>query len=247
MQAMERGAISENGYRWIPGVPGKACGSRWGALYAAFPCRILPPDHELITGTIRKIESRMSPGGIPVHTGWMKDGMWVAITLDNLAEALLLRNEGDAAARYLYATLNHGTPLFSWCEERGQPPGAKDCSGDRQHLWTPVAVGRFIRDALIMEDRDTLHLALGAARQWLGSGKPLGVANAPTHFGPVSYQAQYDAPEKRVNATVIFPAKPAMRGIRPRPHPKSGGLGCKLDRHRSRRVALQRCALLRLR
>ena len=187
MQAMERGAISENGYRWIPGVPGKTCGSRWGALYAAFPCRILPPDHELIAGTIRKIESRMSPGGIPVHTGWMKDGMWVAITLDNLAEVLLLRNEGDAAARYLYATLNHGTPLFSWCEERGQEPGAKDCSGDRQHLWTPVAVGRFIRDALVMEDRDTLHLALGAARQWLGSGKP------------------------KVNATVTFPAEPSMK------------------------------------
>ena len=149
MQAMDRGAIQEDGYRWIPGVPGNSGGSRWGVLYAAFLCRLLPPEHELITGTIRKFESRMSPGGLPIHTGWMKDGMWVAITLDNLAEVLLMRNEGDAAARYLYAVLNHGTPLFSWCEERGQEPGAKECSGDRQHLWTPVAVGRFLRDAMV--------------------------------------------------------------------------------------------------
>jgi len=202
LRAMERGAIAEKGYRWIPGVPGKTCGSRWGALYAAFPCRILPADHELVTGTIRKFTSRMSPGGIPVHTGWMKDGMWVAITLDNLAEVLLLRGEGDAAARYLYATLNHGTPLYTWCEERGQEPGAKKCSGDRQHLWTPVAVVRFIRDALVMEDGGALHLARGTARQWLASGKPVGARGMATHFGRLSYELRYDAKARRVTGAV---------------------------------------------
>jgi len=202
LRAMDAGAISEKGYRWIPGVPGKTCGSRWGALYAAFPCGILPADHELISGTIRKFEARMSPGGIPVHTGWMKDGMWVGITLDNLAEVLLLRGEGDAAARYLYATLNHGTPLYTWCEERGQKPGAKDCSGDRQHLWTPVAVCRFLRDALAMEDGDTLHLARGAARQWLGGEQPLGVKGFATHFGRLSYEMRYDKKARRVTGFV---------------------------------------------
>ena len=198
LMAMDRGAISEEGYRWIPGVPGKTSGSRWGSLYAAFPCRLLPPGHELITGTIRKFESRMSPGGIPVHTGWMKDGMWVGITLDNLAEVLLLRGESDAAIRYLYATLNHGTPLYSWCEERGQEPGAKECTGDRQHLWTPVAVARLIRDTMALEDGERLHLARGAARQWLDSGKPVGVKGMATHFGRVSYEMRYDSTIGRV-------------------------------------------------
>ena len=198
LQALERGAITEDGYRWIPGVPGKTCGSRWGALYAAFPCGILPRDHELINGTIRKIVSFISPGGIPVNTGWMKDGLWVAIALDNLAEVLLFRNEGDAAIKYLYATLNHGTPLYSWCEERGQKPGAKDCTGDLQHLWTPLAVSRFIRDALVMEDGDTLHIARGTARQWLGSGRPIGLKDMVTHFGRVCYELHYEENEKLV-------------------------------------------------
>ena len=140
LSAIERGAIRQQDYRWIPGVPGKTSGSRWGVLNAAFPCELLPPDHELITGTLRKIESNMSPGGIPMHTGWLANGMWVAITLDNVAEVHLLRGNGDAAARYLYATLNHGTPLVTWCEERGPEPGSSNCTGDRQHLWTPVAV-----------------------------------------------------------------------------------------------------------
>ena len=214
MQSMDKGAITEDGYRWIPGVAGKTSGSRWGVLYASFPCNFLPPDHELITGTIRKIESRMSPGGIPVHTGWMKDGMWVAITLDNLAEVLLQRNEGDAAAKYLYATINHGTPLYSWCEERGQEAGSKECTGDRQHLWTPAAVGRFIRDALAMEDGGTLHLARGTARQWLSGGEELGAKGINTHFGEVTYSVKYDAKTQHVTGSIgLESPKPIQKAV----------------------------------
>lgn len=187
LDTIRRGAIAENGYKYIPGVAGKTSGSRWGALNATFPCGLLARDDELITGTIRKMESKISPGGIPVHTGWMEDGMWVAITLDNLAETLLLRGEGDAVARYLYATLNHGTPLYSWCEERGQEPGSTKAVGDRQHLWTPIAVARLIRDTLVFEDGDILHLARGTDRSWLARG-PLGGSGLATHFGAVSYQ-----------------------------------------------------------
>jgi hypothetical protein len=202
LTALDRGAIQGDGYRWIPGVPGHTCGSRWGVLNAAWPCQILPPDHELITGSIRQIESRISPGGIPVHTGWMKDGMWVAITLDNLAEVLLTRDQGDAAVAYLYATLNHGTPLYSWCEERGQEPGAKDCSGDRQHLWTPIAVARFLRDALAMEDGETLHLARGTARHWLGNDGTIRVQGLATYFGSLAYELHYDQAARTVSGFV---------------------------------------------
>jgi len=202
------GAIQENGYRWIPGVAGKTSGSRWGALNAAFPCRLLAPDDELITGTIRKMESKMSPGGIPIHTGWMEDGMWVAITLDNLAETLLMRGDGDSFAKYLYATLNHGTPLYSWCEERGPEPGAKKTSGDRQHLWTPVAVVRAIRDSLVFEDGSILHLARGADRSWIGRG-PVGGEGLRTHFGPVSYRLEFDGAAGRVSGAVtLAPGRP---------------------------------------
>ena len=205
LQAMDRGAIRERDYRWIPGVPGKTTGSRWGALNALFPCRLLPADHELITGTLRHIEANLSPGGIPLRTGWLQDGMWVAITLDNVAEVQFARGNGDAAARYLYATLNHGTPLYTWCEERGPEPGCAKCTGDRQHLWTPVAVVRCLRDALVLEDGDGLQLALGTAREWLAGGKPIGITNAPTHFGPVSWRMACNAAKSQVTGEVEFP------------------------------------------
>jgi hypothetical protein len=140
----------------------------------------------------------------------MKDGMWVAITLDNLAEVLLLRDEGEKAAAYLYSSLNHGTPLYTWCEERGQEPGTKECSGDRQHLWTPVAVARFIRDALVMEDGDRLHLCRGAAHQWYTK---LVVKAAPTHFGKVSYDITGDT--KQIIAKLELPTAKAVLHLPP--------------------------------
>ena len=153
-----------------------------GALNATFPCGILPPDHELITGTLRRIESNMSPGGIPMHTGWLANGMWVAITLDNVAEVHLMRGNGDAAARYLYATLNHGTPLLTWCEERGPEPGSSNCTGDRQHLWTPVAVVRALRDMLVMEQGEGLRTGPGHRSRVAGLGQAGGHRRGPHPF-----------------------------------------------------------------
>jgi hypothetical protein len=213
LDTIRRGAITEKGYQYIPGVAGKTSGSRWGALNAALPFRLLAPDDPLITGTIRKMESKLSPGGIPMHTGWMEDGMWVAITLDNLAETLLLRGDADASARYLYAVLNHGTPFYTWCEERGPEPGSPKVVGDREHLWTPIAVVRLIRDSFVFEDGDTLHLARGADRSWLARG-PLGGSGFATHFGAVAYTLTLAGPN-RVTGEIILtegrqPAKLAV-------------------------------------
>jgi hypothetical protein len=57
---------------------------------------------------------------------------------------------------------------------------------------------------LVMEDGDGLQLALGSDRSWLASGQPIGIAGAPTHFGRVSWQLQYDAAKRRVAGRVEF-------------------------------------------
>lgn len=210
-RSLETGAIADDGFRWIPGTPGNASGSRWGALYSLFPARILGPDDPLIQGTLKRIEAKLSEWGQPVHTGWMADGTWAAITLDNLAEAHLMRGEGDASAAYLYSTLNHATPLVTWCEERGLEPGTTKTSGDRQHLWTPLAVVRLIRDSLVMEQDDGLHLAAGVPRNWLERGHSVGVVKAPSHFGAVSFRIEVLGDSLR--GEIEMPARVAPRAI----------------------------------
>jgi hypothetical protein len=173
-------------------------------LNAAFPCGLLSPTDPLITGTLKYMNRHISKTGLQMHTGWMADGMWVAISLDNVAEAELARDNGDEAVRLLYASLNHGTPLYTWCEERGEEAGSEKTSGDRQHLWTPAAVIRAVRDCMVFEKGDELHLGLGAARQWLEGGQPVGVKRAPTHFGEVSYQMRYDSGSHQVTGSMEF-------------------------------------------
>jgi len=205
--SLRAGAMREDGFQWIPGSPSNPSGSRWGALYTLYPCETLDADDPLITGTLKKIEGHISPGGQPVHTGWMEDGAWAAITLDNVAEAHLELGDSDAAIAYLYSTLNHGTPLYTWCEERGLEPQTKKTSGDRQHLWTPVAVVRFLRDSLVMEQSGSLHLGLATARSWLRQGGTVGVRNAPTHFGNVSYQIKSDVDNGVIRAEIAAPTR----------------------------------------
>jgi hypothetical protein len=143
----------------------------------------------------------------------MEDGAWVAITLDNVAEAHLVLGDGDSAIAYLYSTLNHGTPLYTWCEERGQEPQTKKTSGDRQHLWTPLAVVRFLRDCLVMERSDSLHIGLATARSWLRQGAITGIREAPTHFGNVSYQIQSDVDKGVIRAEIVPPVREPWKEI----------------------------------
>ncbi len=211
--SLQAGCIQEEGYRWIPDSPDNRGGSRWGMLYALFPAGLMEPGDPLITGSLKKIEHSISAGGQPVHTGWMEDGAWVGITLDNVAETHLALGNGDAAMRYLYSSLNHGTPLYTWCEERGLEPGTKKTSGDRQHLWTPVAVVRLLRDALVMEQGDRLHVGLGTARSWLQQGKTVGIREAPTHFGTVSCRIESDVTHQTVRAEIHPPQRRAAREV----------------------------------
>jgi len=59
-----------------------------------------------------------------------------------------------------------------------------------------------------MERDGGLNLALGTPREWLGSGKPVGIAGACTHFGVVSYQMQYDPSGSKVTGEVTFANDP---------------------------------------
>ena len=211
--SLRAGAIREDDFQWIPDSPGDPSGSRWGALYTLYPSETLAADDPLITGTLKKIEEHISPGGQPVHTGWMEDGAWAAITLDNVAETHLVLGDGDVAIAYLYSTLNHGTPLYTWCEERGLEPQTKKTSGDRQHLWTPVAVVRFLRDSLVMEQSDSLHLGLATARSWLRQGGTVGVRNAPTHFGNVTYQIKSEVDNGVIRTEIAPPTREKPKQI----------------------------------
>jgi hypothetical protein len=189
-KSLEKGAIRDSdGTCWIPGVPGKTSGSSWGVAEAIYPARIVTPDSPLAIGTMKHLQKTLSEGGLPENLGWFKGGLWVAISLDALAYVDIIQGNADLAASYYYAALNHGTPLFSWCEERMPEKGTDKTGGDRQHAWTPISITRFTRDMLVMEDDidGSVWLTRAVPRWWYGVGEKIGVENMPTRYGEISY------------------------------------------------------------
>ena len=153
LAAIDHGAIQEEGYRWIPSSPNDPSGSFWGALNTAHPCGLLGLDDPLVEGTIAKMESFQSEGGLTKFTGWQKEGLWVAVVLDNLGMVYLARGESDKFARQLYAAVNHASLLDTWPEEHHERPGTTMVTGDRQHIWTSGSFVTALRAALVLRTR----------------------------------------------------------------------------------------------
>jgi hypothetical protein len=69
------------------------------------------------------------------------------------------------------------------------------------------------RTMLVTERGDQLWLAPFITSNWLRDGQTLSVSNAPTRFGPVSYEIQSHMTEGVIRATIHPPARRTPNGI----------------------------------
>lgn len=177
-----------NGCRIIPSVAGVPLTSLYGCLYAFFPAGLLPEDDPIVKDTVRLIEKgKQSEGGLPIGMGWMRDGLWVAMALSNVARAYLRMKSFPEPEKYLYPALNHASPFVTWCEERGSEAGAAKISGDKQHLWTPLSVCQYLTEALFYEDDKAVHICAGILPEWLSDGKEISVRGYRSHYGKTDF------------------------------------------------------------
>lgn len=212
LRSMERCAVAFTGGHYVPAsvVPGGG-GSMWLCVAFAYPGRLVPFDHPLVSGTLGWFETCQSRAGIPINLGWQGRGLWPGGAMECPAPVYLRRGEVDPLSRLIYAGLNCASPVWTWPEERAPGAGTSLISGDLQEAWFPVNFCRLFRDCLLYEDDSVLHLAAGVPRFWHRLSKPIGAANAPTHFGKVSYVMQFDAASRRLTGTVRFPEQSLMK------------------------------------
>ena len=69
------------------------------------------------------------------------------------------------------------------------------------------------RTMLVTERGDQLWLAPFITSNWLKDGQTLTVSNAPTRFGPVSYEIESHLTEGSIRATIHPPQRPAPSRI----------------------------------
>ena len=177
-----------DGYRIVPPVAHAPITSMYGCLYSVFPGNLISSDDPMIRDTVRYLENRkVSEGGLPVGMGWMKEGLWVAMALSNVARAYLRMGMYEEARKYLYPALNHASYFVTWCEERGAEANSEKISGDKQHLWTPLSVCQYLTEALFFEDADGVHICAGACPEWLSDGKEISVKGFYSHYGKTDF------------------------------------------------------------
>ena len=190
LDSLKIGHIKEDGNIWIGSTAHNTTGSRWGVADVVYPTNILSPDDPLALGTMKKLQTNISEGGLPKNLGWMHQGLWVAIALDAMAYVNILSGNADISANYLVAGLNHATPVFSWCEERSEEKGSPRISGDLQHAWTSVCSVQFIRDMLVADsvfDDDCVHITPAVPRYFYGNNEIISAKNAVTVNGKLSF------------------------------------------------------------
>jgi len=188
VNSIERCAVPFAGGRYVPTSTAGADGggSLWGCAAFAYPGHLVAYDHPLVTGTLAWFETNQSATGVPLNTGWQSHGVWPSGILENPAPVYLRRGEVDKLTALIYAALNHGSPVWTWPEERQPGAGTSLTSGDMQEAWFPFNFCRLFRDLFLYEEDEVLHLAAGIPRFWHGSAA-VGVIGAPSYFGPVSY------------------------------------------------------------
>ncbi len=119
------------------------------------------------------------------------------------AQALLRLDRIEEFLLFLYAHRYHAHTRGSWTA--GEVTGI---TGDSPLYCVPAqqTIPLLVRWMLVLEDsdEDRLYLAKGVPREWIASGKEVGIEQAPTRWGRVSFRLAAKSESKAVVGHVEF-------------------------------------------
>ena len=167
-----------------PGLDVKG-GQDWGNMMAVYPERVLDPGDPMVTATLDSTRAKYAEGIMTYGDGyWLHD----YLTMKN-TETELVRGDQPLALGELYAVLVHTSAAQGGFETSIRPWGDRDFGGNlAPHGWFAAVYRTLLRDMLVREAGDTLHLLSVLSPAWLGAGDSVVVRDAPTDFGTVGFR-----------------------------------------------------------
>lgn len=81
------------------------------------------------------------------------------------------------------------------------------------HLYSCTQQLRLLRMMLLREDGDTLWIGQAVPRHWMADGNTIGMTDAPTGFGPVSFTIRPHPANGRIEVELDAPARKTPRAI----------------------------------
>ena len=157
-----------------------------GCLCVVHPLHLMEPDDPLVINTTEQIRKRCFYGN-----GFFQDmihaGVNVYLSL-HVAQVYAARRD-PYAWQIALDLLDQATPAGTWPEAINVNTGGGSM-GDGMHGWAAADFLLFLRNTLIAEKNRKLVLTPCIPDTWTDWGRTIEVANAPTHFGPVSFRIE---------------------------------------------------------
>jgi len=182
-------------------------GEDWGNLLSVYPERTIDPYHPWVTTTLEKARSKYQEG-IMTYGG----GRWLHhyLTLRN-SETSLVRGEQEDVIRELYAVLLHTSATHARFEFSILPWKDRDFGMNLSpHGWFAAEYRILLRNMVVREQVDTLHLLSAISPEWVKQGEKIAVTNAPTEFGKLHFTLSFQKKSATLDLISDFVKSPAV-------------------------------------
>jgi len=184
-------------------------GTDWGNLLTVTPEPQFDPFDPRVTATLRSTQRRYQEG-ITTYAE-PDDGIFLhhyLLIKNSLTE--LVRGEDEQVIRDLYALLLHTSSTHAGFEYAIRPWGNRDFEGNLSpHAWFAADYRNLLRNMMIREQGNDLHLFSALSPEWIGTGKQIDITAAPTYWGSLDLHLKMpDDSSAILDLSTRFTAKP---------------------------------------
>jgi len=184
-----------------PGLDDPAAGYDWeNATGGVYPFGVLPPDHPWARATVRTVREYKWREGIATWgpNGWLLKqktqqgdeavpGSLHHYQTFNTTQAMLAMGMQREVLEDLYSVLAPTSSTHAGFELGITPWGTRDPGGNYPpHGWFAARYCELLRNLLVREEGDVLHLGSALSPRWVQPGDEIRVNGAPTNFGTLS-------------------------------------------------------------
>jgi hypothetical protein len=165
-------------------------GTDWGNLLSVVPEPVLDPHDPRVTATLHHTQEHYQEGIITYTEP--DDGTYLHhyLTIKNTLTELVREDPEDQhqAIREFYAELLHTSSTHAGFEYAIRPWGSRDFEGNlAPHGWFASDYRSLLRNMMLREEGDNLHLLSAISPEWVGAGKQIRVERAPSTFGTLDF------------------------------------------------------------
>ncbi len=187
-------------------------GIDWGNLFEVYPENFLPPDHPLVVKTFDHYRKHHMKEGIATY----RTAMHHYIT-ERVTEMMIRQGRQEDALSDFYSMLVHTGSCHQGFEWTIFPYSNRDYCNDSPlgqscnfppHGWYAALYNTLLRNMLVREQENTLHLLSVLSPEWVKPGDEIQVNNAPTYFGKVTLKANSQPDRLTVSINAQFKNPP---------------------------------------